>query len=72
MHPVTQAILALLGIIVFPWETSAFDLVKRQKLPVLYADGWPRWAMTGQKRIVELGKLIPVLRHAVAHGRIEF
>jgi hypothetical protein len=72
VHPVTQAVLALLGIVVFPWETSAFDMVKKRKLPVLSADGWPKWTMSGSRRVLELGELIHVLRNAIAHGRIEF
>ena len=72
VHPVTQAILALLGIVVFPWETSAFDLVKKRKLPALSAGGWPKWNMSGVKRVIELGDLIEVLRHSIAHGNIEF
>ncbi len=72
VHPVTQAILALLGIVVFPWETSAFDIVKKRKLPLLSANGWPKWKMSGPRRIVELGDLIEVLRNAIAHGNIEF
>lgn len=71
VHPVIQAILALLGIVVFPWETSAFDIVKKRKLPALSAQGWPRWNMSG-KRVVELKDLIELLRHAIAHGNIEF
>ena len=72
VHPVTQGISALLGIVVFPWETSAFDIVKKSKLPILYSTGWPKWQMTGSRRVIELGKLIEVLRNAIAHGNIEF
>ena len=72
VHPVTQAVLALLGIVVFPWETSAFNIVKKRKLPVLRAEGWPNWTMIGTRRVIELGQLIHVLRNAIAHGRIEF
>jgi hypothetical protein len=72
VHPVTQAVSALLGVVVFPWETSAFDVVKKRKLPVLSATGWPKWAMSGPRRVIELGDLIHVLRNAIAHGRIEF
>lgn len=72
VHPVTQAVLALLGIIVFPWETAAFDHMKKQKLPVLSLQGWPKWAMSGARRVIEVGELIHVLRNAVAHGNIEF
>lgn len=72
VHPVTQAITALLGIVVFPWETSAFDIVKKRKLPLLSASGWPKWKMSGARRVIELGELIQVLRNAIAHGNIEF
>ena len=72
VHPVTQAILALLGIVVFPWETSALDIVKKQKLPLLSENGWPKWNMSGARRVTDLGKLIEVLRHSIAHGNIEF
>ena len=72
VHPVTQVILALLGIVVFPWEKSAFDIVKKRKLPILSAEGWPKWNMSGVRQVVDLGELIKVLRHAIAHGNIEF
>lgn len=72
VHPVTQAITALLGIVVFPWETSAFDIVKKSKLPVLSTNGWPKWKMSGTRRVIELGELIEVLRNAIAHGNMEF
>jgi hypothetical protein len=72
VHPVTQAILGLLGIVVFPWETSAFDIVKKRKLHCLSTTGWPKWKMSGDRRVIELGELIYVLRNAVAHGNIEF
>ena len=73
VHPVTQAVSSLLGIIVFPWEHSAFSVVKRKKLPVLAAErGWPRWTMSGIKRVLEVGELVHVLRNCVAHGRIQF
>lgn len=68
----TQGVSALLGIVVFPWETSAFDIVKKRKLPVLSANGWPRWEMSGTRRVIELGELIHVLRNSIAHGAIEF
>jgi hypothetical protein len=72
VHPVTEAILALLGIVVFPWEKSAFDIVKKRKLPVLSGGGWPKWRMSGARRVIDLGQLIHVLRNAIAHGNIEF
>lgn len=71
IHPVTQAVSALLGIVVFPWETSAFDHVKKQKLPILTTRGWPKWTMTG-RRVIDLKELIHLLRNSISHGSIEF
>lgn len=72
VHPVTQAVSALLGIVLFPWERSAFDIVKKQKLLMLFAGGWPAWNMNGARRVIELGDLIELLRNAIAHGHVEF
>lgn len=73
VHPVTQAVSSLLGIIVFPWEHGAFNLVKRKKLPVLVAScGWPQWNMTGTKRVLDVEDLIHTLRNCVAHGKMQF
>ena len=67
VHPVTQAVSSLLGIIVFPWEHSAFNRIKRKKLTMLVADhGWPRWVMSGTKPVREISDLIHVLRNCVA------
>lgn len=72
VHPVTQAVTALLGIVMFPWELSAFDMIKKKKLPQLIADGWPEWKMEGRRRVIEVKDLIHVLRNSIAHGKIEF
>src|SRR5450432_1565157 len=73
VHPVTQTVMALLGVIVFPWEHNALAAIKREKLPVLSAtEGWPRWEMSGTRRVLEVGQLVHVLRNCVAHGKVEF
>jgi hypothetical protein len=72
VHVVTQAISALLGIVVFPWETDAFDRVEKKELVILYAKGWPKWDMGGPRKIITLGDLIEVLRHAACHSGIGF
>jgi hypothetical protein len=71
VHVVTQSIMSLLGLVVFPWERSAIDAVKKKKLPILSSQGWPKWDMTG-KNVVNLGNLIKRLRDSVAHGKVEF
>ena len=72
VHPVTQAVSALLGIVIFPWELSAFDIIKKKKLPQLVAKGWPMWKMEGKRRVIEVKDLLHVLRNSIAHGKIEF
>jgi HEPN pEK499 p136 len=72
VHPVTQAVLSLLGIIVFPWETSAINFMKRKELSSLTASGWPIPAASGDYHINDLGALVHALRNAIAHGSIEF
>lgn len=71
VHVVTQSILSLLGLVVFPWERSAIDAIKRMKLPVLSSQGWPKWDMSGIN-VVLVGDLIKVLRHSVSHGNVNF
>jgi hypothetical protein len=72
VHPVTQAVSALLGIVVFPWEISAFDHMKKEKLPILTTRGWPKWNMAGTRRVIDLKELIHLLRNSISHGSIEF
>jgi hypothetical protein len=73
VHPVTQAVSSLLGIVIFPWQHSAFDIVKRERLPILSANhGWPEWKMSGTRRVIDVGELMHVLRNSVAHGKIQF
>ena len=46
VHPVTQTVGALLGIVVFPWERKASLKVKNKRLAVAASEGWPSWQMT--------------------------
>lgn len=72
VHVVTQAISALLGIVVFPWEIQAFETLKGYQLSSLRAKGWPEWNTNGTRRVISLGHLIEVLRNAACHGGIGF
>lgn len=74
VHEVTQLLLSLLGLIVFPVEDrrrankAAFS---RVSLADLAADGWPNWQFTiGGSN--SLGDLLWHLRNAVAHRRLHF
>jgi hypothetical protein len=74
VHEVTQLLLSLLGLIVFPVEdrlkadTKAFAVVT---LPELSQDGWPIWQFTiGES--TNLRDLLFHLRNAIAHRRLRF
>ena len=47
VHPVTQTVGALLGIIIFPWERSAHNAIKNERLAVITTKEWPTWKMSG-------------------------
>jgi hypothetical protein len=76
VHPVTQTVGALLGIVVFPWERSALSAVKKTRLAVVTTQGWPAWQMNGPlidaNKIKNLGHLIEQVRNSVAHGKVTF
>ena len=76
VHPVTQTISALLGIVVFPWEKSAFRAVKTKRLAVARSEGWPPWTMSGPRvdsnKVKTIGNLLKLLRDSVAHGNVRF
>ncbi|MDC7713044.1 HEPN family nuclease [Vogesella sp. LYT5W] len=71
VHVVTQLVLSLLGLIVYPNERKLVERVNTLTLSELKDQGWPSWK-------IELGspetlnQLIKMLRNAVAHGRIHF
>lgn len=71
VHVVTQSVVSLLGLLIFPWERSAIDAVKKKKLPVLSSQGWPKWDMTG-RRVVNVGDLVELLRNSTTHGNVVF
>lgn len=76
VHPVTQIVGALLGVVVFPWERSALNAVKKKRLALAIAEGWPRWQMSGQlldaNKVKNIGHLIELLRNSVSHGKVTF
>jgi hypothetical protein len=73
VHPVTQLVNSLLGLVVFPWEKSVLDASKTKNLHALYTQGWPQFAMTvGAAKCTTLYTLVRRLRNATAHGNISF
>ena len=76
VHPVTQTIGALLGIVVFPWEKNAFNAVKKKRIAVATSEGWPKWRMSGTRinsnQVKTVGDLIKLVRNSIAHGHVTF
>ncbi|MBC8264753.1 MAG: hypothetical protein H8E47_11590 [Anaerolineales bacterium] len=76
VHPVTQTVGALLGVIVFPWENGALNAVKNKRIAVANSEGWPSWVMSGKvaesHRVKTIGDLIELLRNSIAHGHVSF
>jgi hypothetical protein len=74
VHEVTQLIISLLGLIVFPWEDGALRSIEGLTLTKLEQDGWPHWNITLDKKgdTHTLGKLIWHIRNAASHRRITF
>jgi hypothetical protein len=73
VHVVTQVVLSLLGIIVFPFEKLGRDYKCEWSITELEVAGWPRWRyVTESSRPASLWELIRHLRHATAHSNIAF
>jgi hypothetical protein len=73
VHVVTQVVLSLLGIVIFPFERAEEVFSWDARLDDLVASGWPRWAQKqGTRQPEKLSQLLRNLRHATAHGGIAF
>lgn len=71
LHPVTQVILSLLGLVIFPVEKTLEEAVRKTPLDKL--TGWPAWNISlGQAKCRTLGDLAKRLRNAVAHRHVMF
>lgn len=74
VHVVTELMIALLGLIVFPYEhfkdTRALNF-KKHRLDDLAAHGWPHWSFQIGGS-ANLDNLIYHLRNALSHRRIKF
>ncbi len=70
VHVVTQRVLSLLGVVVFPWADGVEQHIQKLRLEVL-GKGWPTWDIfLGESKT--LGDLLKNLRNAVAHRRLRF
>lgn len=79
VHVVTQLIVSLLGLVVFPKENhlpvkvDIEDHIKDLLLADLIKNGWPEWDITYEATPTKtLGHLWGHIRNAVAHGRLSF
>lgn len=74
VHVVTQVVLSLLGIVVFPFERIIKGSSHQWPLVDLQANGWPAWSYLGDSEPpLDLSKLMENLRHhATAHGNVSF
>lgn len=73
VHVVTQVVLSLLGLVVFPFERIIKSSNPRWPLADLEARGWPRWTyLNGSKPPDDLSTLMTHLRHATAHSNVSF
>jgi hypothetical protein len=71
VHLVTQAVVSLLGIVVFPYEQYFKMVSLNHKLSDLEAAGWPHWSQTGWQA-TDLRHLLRRIRNATAHSGITF
>ncbi|RMH35777.1 MAG: hypothetical protein D6690_08185 [Nitrospirae bacterium] len=74
VHEVTQLVMSLLGLIVFPYEVGALQKIKNKDLGKLTNQGWPQWENLQDERndTKTLGDLTRHLRNAVSHRRLQF
>lgn len=76
VHPITQIICTLLGVVVFPWERSAFDKIKNKRVAAAISEGWPAWMMSGSRidgnKVSRIGDLIGLVRNSISHGHVLF
>lgn len=70
-HVVTQAVLSLLGIVVFPYEQFFKEHHVNDRLSTLEQEGWPHWRQSGNVAD-DLQELLRRIRNATAHSRIGF
>jgi hypothetical protein len=72
-YEVTQLINSFIGALAHPWEAMREDL-NTLPLTVAAERGWPRIVKERERdeEPVSVGRLLHLLRNAVAHGNIEF
>lgn len=71
VHEVTQLANSLLGLIVFVWEKTFVEDMKKLRMKDLERKGWPSINVT-KGASETLYDFVRHLRNAVAHGRLTF
>lgn len=74
VHVVTQLVVSLLGLIVFPWEDGESKQLEGLCLNKLEQVSWPHWniLLDDKADTKTLGKLNWHLRNALSHRRLKF
>ena len=76
VHVVTQLMLSLLGLVVFPWEKQSFDKLLTWPLDsALYGAKSYHWNIikdTYPNKCASIGSLLRHLRNAVSHRHVLF
>jgi hypothetical protein len=73
VHPVTQTVNSMLGLLVFPQQKGFDNSIDSLPLTQLFSAGWPRVQVTQEEYPTRtLGDLIKHMRNAVAHRLITF
>jgi hypothetical protein len=74
VHIVTQFVISLLGLIIFPYqEMHRHESLAKKKMKELEEkEGWPQFKIIRGDEFETLGELIKHLRDAVSHYKIEF
>lgn len=70
VHVVTQRLLSLVGLVVFPWAEGVEGTVQARRLEQLGPE-WPKWDVF-RGTADTLGDLLRHLRNAVSHRRVRF
>ncbi len=71
VHVVTQRVLCLLGLVVYPFQSGFENNLKSLKLEKIAEEGWPTWhTFLGTNKT--LGQLVRHLRNAVCHRNLIF
>jgi HEPN pEK499 p136 len=74
VHVVTQFVISLLGLIVFPYAAlrAAKKFPKNRRIEELHASGWPTFVQLHGAKLETLEELVRHLRDAISHYHINF